>query len=501
MAEAEDPKPVREPSLTRNTISSLGMLIALIALANLIFLIIVDSTAAHSNPYLGILAWLVAPGILCFGIAVFLLGIVLERRRRRRVAPGEVPQFPRIDFNVGRTRTIVSIVAILAVVFLTASVIGSYHVYEYTDSDAFCGTLCHSVMAPEYTAYKLSPHARVGCVNCHVGAGATWYVKSKLSGAYQVYSVLFKKYPRPIPTPVHNLRPAQETCEQCHWPEKFWGAQLKVFDHYQYDETNTPKQVKLLIKTGGGTLTSGFSAGIHSHMNIANEITYVSTDDHRQQIPWVRMRDRKTGQVTEFRLEGSKITDAQIAAGPKRVMDCVDCHNRPSHIYTSPDRSVDRAIAAGKLDPTLPFLKQQAVTLLAKDYKTTDEAKKAIANDLPAYYQKQYAALYVQKRGSVDNAVTTLQEVFASTRFPEMRVDWRTHPSNIGHMETLGCFRCHDDQHVSKDGRRISKDCNICHTLLPETGAAATAQFQHPVDLGDLRAVNCADCHTGNSMQ
>ncbi len=500
MAEAAERKQAPgHVSLIRNTISSIGFLITLIALGNLVFLIIIDQTSTHANPYLGILAWLVAPGILFFGILVILIGMLRERRRRRSVAPGEIPQFPRIDFNVARTRTIVTVVSVVAIVFLTASVVGSYHVYEYTDSDAFCGTLCHSVMAPEYTAYKVSPHARVGCVNCHVGTGPTWYVRSKLSGAYQVYSVLFHKYPRPIPTPVHNLRPARETCEQCHWPEKFWGTQLEVFDHYQYDEANTPKQVRMLIKTGGGTLTSGFTAGIHSHMNIANEVTYFATDEHRQTIPWVRVHDRKTNQVTEYRLEGSKVTDAQVAAGVKHLMDCVDCHNRPTHFYPSPDRSVDRAISAGKLDPALPYLKQQAVTILAKDYKSAGEAKKAIANDLPAYYQKQYPALYVQKRGSVDNAVSTLQEIFASTRFPEMRVDWRTHPSNIGHMETPGCFRCHDDQHVSKDGRRISKDCNVCHTLLDNN--QTNAQFVHPVDLGDLRSVNCAGCHTGNSMQ
>src|SRR5918911_3183043 len=209
-------------SLARNLISEAGLLIAIIALANIIFLVYIDITSAE-NPYLGILTYVIVPSILAFGILVFVFGVV----------------------------------------FLLISVLGSYRAYHYTDSDQFCGATCHTPMTPEYTAYKLSPHARVGCVGCHVGPGASWYVRSKLSGAYQLYAVVTNKFPRPIPTPVKNLRPAQQTCEQCHWPEKFWGAQLKVFNHFAYDETSTPRQAQLLIKTGGGSVSSGMVAGIH----------------------------------------------------------------------------------------------------------------------------------------------------------------------------------------------------------------------------------------------
>ena len=484
-------------SLTRNLISEAGIVIALVALTNTAFLIYVDSTQRHSNPYMGILAWIIAPAIFCFSLAVFILGLLLERRRRRRLAPEIVPEYPTLDLNVGRTRLIVGATTVGIILFVTVSVVGSYQAYHYTDTDSFCGTLCHQVMKPEYTAYKLSPHSRVGCVGCHVGPGATWYVRAKLSGAYQVYATLSNTYPRPIPSPVENLRPAQETCEQCHWPEKFWGETLKTFQHFGYDETNTPQTVNMLIKTGGGSPAAGERAGIHWHMNIANEVTYVATDEHRQVIPWVRIKDRQ-GHVTEYKAQDSKLTEAQIASAPKRRMDCVDCHNRPTHIYVSPDRAVDAAIAAGRIDRNLPYIKQQAVAALTKDYATTQAALAGMSHDVPEYYRKTYATLYAANRPAIDHAVMSMQQIFSSTRFPEMHVDWRTHPNNIGHFMSAGCFRCHDDQHVSKDGKKISKDCTICHEML--TGTKTAAEFQHPVDLGDLRNVNCADCHTGSGM-
>ena len=492
------PDEPKQPGLSRNLISQAGVAIAVVALANLVFLIYLDATQTHANPYLGILTWIIAPAILIAGLALFIGGMLVERRKRGRAGAAEIPVYPRIDLNDRHTRRIATFASIGGLVFVTMSVVGSYQVYHYTESDAFCGTLCHQVMSPEYTAYKLSPHARVGCVGCHIGQGATWFVRSKLSGSYQVYAVLTNKYPRPIPTPVASLRPARETCEQCHWPEKFFGAQLKTFDHFGYDETNTPHQVRMLIKTGGGNPAAGPATGIHWHMNIANEVTYIATDEHRQQIPWVRIRNRKTGETTEYMSEAAKLTDAQLATLPRRTVDCVDCHNRPSHIYMSPDRAVDRALLVGHIDKTLPYVKQQAVMVLAKDYNSTPQAERAIASEFPVYYQKTYPAIYGSKKPQIDQAVAALRSIFASTRFPEMKVDWRTHPDNVGHLMSSGCFRCHDDQHVSKDGKKISKECSICHTVLTEN--QANAQFEHPVDLGDLRAVNCADCHTGGGM-
>src|SRR6266542_6861237 len=268
-AEAAVRKP---PTLFRNYISLMGAAIATASLVSV---------------------------VLLFGLAVVLLGMFLERRRRRRLAPSEVAAYPKLDLNDPRARRAFLTFLFLMFIFISASAFGSYQAYEFSDSVSFCGQTCHTVMKPEFVAYRAGAHARVRCVDCHVGPGAGWYVRSKISGAYQMYSVTFNKYPRPITTPVHNLRPAPETCEQCHWPEKFFGAQLKVFNHYGYDEQNTLRQRRLLINVGGGSPTTGLVTGIHWHMNIANEITYVSTDDHRQVIPWVQIKDRQ-GNVTQY---------------------------------------------------------------------------------------------------------------------------------------------------------------------------------------------------------
>jgi hypothetical protein len=319
-----------------------------------------------------------------------------------------------------------------------------------------------------------------------------------------VYATLFKKYPKPIKTPIHNLRPARETCEQCHWPEKFFGAQLKVFNHYGYDETNTLRQIRLLINTGGGSPMAGPVAGIHWHMNIANEITYVSTDDQRQVIPWVRAKDMN-GNVIEYRAEGAQITPEEVAAAPKRQITCVDCHNRPSHIYVPPDRSVNEALSAGRLDVSLPYLKQQAVALLAKPYATTEEAVAAIATGLDQFYRSNYPAVHAGKGDSIRAAVAEVQRIFRTFHFPGMKVDWQTHPDNIGHFYAQGCFRCHDGKHRSRDGKVIRSECTICHTTLEQTEAGRVIDlkggpFRHPVDLGDMTGTNCADCHSGKGL-
>ena len=364
------------PGLMRNYISLAGVALSLASLTSILLFIFIElSSDSHSNPYLGILAYIILPAFLILGLLLIVAGLLRERRRRRRLAPDEIAAYPAIDLNDPRHRRRLVAIVIGGVVFIALSLVGSYRAYEYSESVAFCGQLCHEVMHPEFIAYQASPHARVRCVECHVGSGADWYVRSKLSGAYQLYSVTFNKYPKPIPTPVHNLRPAQETCEQCHWPEKFFGVQLKTFNRYGYDENNTLRTTRMLISTGGGSDAAGLVMGIHWHMNIANEITYISSDDQRQRIPWVRLKD-KAGNVTEYALAGAEPSSEEIAAAPKRRMDCVDCHNRPSHIYQPPDRAVNEAFLAGRLDPGLPYLKRQAVEVLSKTYELNRRSDK-----------------------------------------------------------------------------------------------------------------------------
>jgi nitrate/TMAO reductase-like tetraheme cytochrome c subunit len=490
-------------SLIRNPVSLIGAALTATSLATIVFLFFVNFVSVRPSPYIGVLGFMVAPAFLILGLLLIPVGMLLERRRRRKGKPGVIPRFPRMDLNVPAQRSAFAFFVSFAFLFVLMSAVGSYRAYEFTDSVQFCGQLCHTVMQPEYTTYLQSPHARVACVQCHVGPGAGWYARSKLSGSYQVYAVIFHKYPQPIPTPVANLRPAQQTCEQCHWPRKFYGAQLKVFYHYGDDEKNTPRQIRMLINTGGAQSNTGFPSGIHWHMNIENRITYIATDAQHQVIPWVQSRDMQ-GKSTVYAAKGSSLTPKQIETATKHLMDCIDCHDRPSHIFTPPDRSVDDSLLAGRIDRSLPFIKQQGVLELAKSYATTDEALRGIATDIQQFYSAKYPDVYASRRTSIQAAIADLQHIYQSTIFPYMKVDWRTHPNNIGHFYTPGCFRCHDGQHVSSDGKVIPKDCNTCHTVQAqlESGTPLIRHeegipFVHPVDIGDLTQVTCSDCHTG----
>jgi nitrate/TMAO reductase-like tetraheme cytochrome c subunit len=503
VGDEEPTKKRKRPSLFRNMISLGGIAIVISSFAGIVFLFFAEMMGSRDKPYLGIFAYIIFPAIMMFGLMTMFAGAILERRKRRKMKPDEIGAYPVIDLNDPRRRRSLFTFMGVTLLFLMVSAFGSYRAYEYTDSVAFCGQLCHSVMNPEFVAYQTSPHARVVCVDCHVGSGAGWYVKSKLSGAYQVYSVLFKKYPRPIQSPVHDLRPAQDTCEQCHWPAKFFGAQLKTFNRYGYDEKNTPKQIRMLINTGGGSSVTGQVAGIHWHMNLANEITYVASDDHLQTIPWVQMKDRD-GNVTEFTAKDTKLTPEAIEQATKRKIDCISCHNRPAHVYVPPDRAVNEGFVSGRLDVMLPFLKQQAVAVLSKSYETTPEAVETIAATLDEYYRTNYPSLYASRRDAVKSAITEVQRIFQTCFFPEMKVDWQTHPDNIGHYYYQGCFRCHDGQHVSKTGKIIRNDCNICHTVLDqvENGVSVPVKnggFNHPLDM-DVSQNKCTDCHTGKGI-
>jgi nitrate/TMAO reductase-like tetraheme cytochrome c subunit len=489
------------PSLLQNWISLFGMIVAGCSFFAVLCLIIIDFYQSSGNPYMGILTYVVTPSFLVMGLTLIAVGGFLEWRRRHRLAPGEVPRHPRIDFNLPKHRRNFVIIMSITFVFLMFTAFGSYQTYHFTESVTFCGTTCHTVMKPEHTAYQKSPHARVTCTQCHIGSGAGWFVKAKLSGAYQVYSVLADKFPRPIPTPVHNLRPAQDTCEQCHWPQKFSGGLVKVRRHFMSDETNTPWTISLLMKVGGGDPKRGEVEGIHWHVSGGNKIDYIS-DESRQKIPWVRVTG-SDGKVTVYEAKGEKLTPDQIAGSAKRVMDCIDCHNRPSHIYHSPDDAVNAALAGGLIDRTLPLIKKNAVAALVQEVATEAEAMKKISAKLKDDYSKH------PDQTKVASAIAAVQGIFRENFFPEMKVNWKAYPSHVGHHEWPGCFRCHDGEHVSPAGGKISADCNSCHTILaqgagtePKAISPQGLEFVHPGEaVGDAwKESKCSDCHNGGPM-
>jgi hypothetical protein len=497
MSEEPTPGP-GAPGLIQNYISYVGLVIMFTSLACILLLFVIDLTQSTENPYFGIVTYILLPGALIFGLTIVVVGMIHERRRRRLSPESRLGTYPKIDFNEPRQRRVAGVLVGATCLFVSMSAFGSYKAYQYTESVAFCGQACHTVMKPEFVAFQVSPHAKTRCVDCHVGSGAQWYARSKLAGTRQLIALITGDYSRPVPTPVHNLRPADQTCGHCHWAEKFHGAKLKTFNHYAYDEQNSLRQVRMLISVGGGSPETGLVSGIHWHMNTANEITFISTDEQRQVVPWIRVKDRQ-GNVTEYYDRLRPLASHEIERATKRRMDCVDCHNRPAHVYLPPDVAVDQAFAAGRLDPSLPYLKRQSIAALTKQYNTTDEAVNSIASHLDQFYRSNYPEVYSGKNSSVKSAIGEMQRIFKTYFFPEMKTDWQAHPNNIGHFYFNGCFRCHDGEHVSNTGKVIRNDCNLCHTVLADSAnprpTVKTESFQHPVDLGALADRKCESCH------
>lgn len=414
----------------------------------------------EGGPYIGIFAFLILPAFFVLGLLLIPLGAALQRRRERIAAASgvSIPKLPIFDLNSRRVRRFLIGFAGLTAVNLVVLSIAGYHGLELMDSPQFCGS-CHSVMAPEFTAYERSPHSRVRCVQCHIGPGASWFVKSKLSGMWQVVSVALDLYPRPIPTPIHNLRPARDTCEQCHWPAKFVGDRLKVKTHYSEDENSTETKTVVLLHVGGGTKPD--SPGIHWHVNPGVQIRYLA-DEKREKIGRIEAK-LPNGEVRTYE---SKENDG--VAKVWREMDCVDCHNRPTHIFRPPDAEVDDSIFAGRIARDLPFIRREAVKALTAEYPSHDAAREGLREALRAFYAKEYPEIATARAADIDAAAAELGAIYTRNVWPQMAIKWGTYPSHLGHDATDGCFRCHNDEHSTSDGRTLSQDCSLCHTILAD---------------------------------
>ena len=489
------------PPAFYNLRTLIGAAIASVSFGLVLFLTVLDLFEGEQKPYIGILTFIILPIFIILGLVLVFYGTWREHKRKKQGLPHDL-MLPRVDLNDPRQRNVFFWFSFCALLLLIFSAFGSFKAYEYTDSDKFCGTMCHTVMSPEYTAYEFSPHARVGCVKCHIGPGAGWFVRAKLSGAYQVYATLFNKFPKPIPTPIENLRPAQETCEQCHWPKHFYSEKMLKNTYFLSDEKNTRWMLDLIIKIGGGNIEAGPTSGIHWHMNIANELTYIATDSQRQNIPWIRSKN-PDGKIVIYQSTENSLTDEQIRTMKTRRMDCIDCHNRPTHIYHPPARSINHVMSLGWIDPSLPNVKSVSLKALEASYSTKQVGLDSIKLAIEEYYQTNYPELAKTKQDTIAKAVAEVQKIYSRNYFPEMHVSWKKFPDNIGHMYYPGCFRCHDGKHVSGDGKVLSRDCNVCHTILAQQFekeglrmSLTGVDYKHPVDIGNAwKEMNCSDCH------
>jgi nitrate/TMAO reductase-like tetraheme cytochrome c subunit len=347
-------------------------------------------------------------------------------------------------------------------------------------------------MSPEFTTYQRGAHARVDCVECHVGSGATAFIKAKINGTHQLIAYTITDYKRPIATPVKNLRPARETCERCHWPEKFNGNVDMNFEHFLSDKKNTAVNVRLLLRVNDGRPGSPL-AGIHWHVSPDSTVEYYAIDEKRQDIAWMRVSSKKDGSSKVYRNEEFK---GEPPPDLSRVMDCMDCHNRPAHSFPTANESVERAMAAGAISTTLPNIKRTAVqAMLQKDIAGAAEAPGKIEEFLRAKYKDA---------ADLPATIAAVQEIYRKTIFPERKADWRVYPNNIGHKDWPGCFRCHDDKHKTAEGQTVrATDCKSCHVILSQSKGVEAAtlsadglEFKHPSGDPDPD-LTCSDCHNG----
>ncbi len=447
-------------SITRSVISLTGTAISVASLVLMLSLFVLEQFGFEGGPYLGILTYLILPMIFVVGLVLIPIGAVLWRRKINRMPGGEgTPLMPVFDLNVPKTRNWLLIflgATMFNVVILSTA---TYKGLEVMESVEFCGMACHSVMEPEHTAHQRSAHSRVKCAGCHIGPGADWFVKSKLDGAWQLVAVALDLYPRPIPTPLHDLRPARDTCEQCHWPTKFVGDKLSVRKTYKDDEVNTELTTALLLRVGGAEGTG--STGIHWHVDPNVEIRYRS-DETREEIYEVEFNN-EDGEVIVF-----SDRKAPEDGGMWRTMDCVDCHNRPSHIYQPPGKEIDRAISTGQIDRNLPFVKREGLRIIDAEYESHEVARSTINEELTRYYADNYPELAVEDKDAIAAAANTLGDIYSVNVFPQMKVWWDTYPNHIGHEQSDGCFRCHNKRMRTPDRVELEHECDTCHVLLAE---------------------------------
>jgi nitrate/TMAO reductase-like tetraheme cytochrome c subunit len=426
------------------------------------------------------------------------LAVQAKERTSTNRPKGQHKRFRRwssltVDLTCPRHRNLLILVMLLLGAVGTVALYGGYRVFQYTESAEFCGTTCHA-MNSEFARFRVSPHANVECAHCHVGAGLPYFVRSKIDGLRSLYYVVSNTYERPIQSPVHNLRPARETCEECHTPNSFADNIIKTVVRYDKDEANTPIQSTLILKMGGQREGTGGSEGIHWH--VSNPVYYIAADEQRQVILWIGA-EQQDGSLRQFysrdllTMAQTSFVDEARARGEVRRMDCIDCHNRSAHLIPPPDQMVDSAIQEGLISRDLPYIRVKAVEVLSPTY-TSEAAAYAAIDGIAEFYRNGYPEVYGGRQTELADALDQLRAIYEATNFPDMKLNWQTNPDNETHSPFLGCFRCHDGKHVEVDsaGNEVgtaSVECNLCHTV-PIVGRGADLLVEAPVIVGSAPA-------------
>ena len=439
--------------LTSNWISMLGA--ALVTLAGFSWLVALPlniSGRGVGNPYIGLLLFIAIPIVFLAGLVLIPIGIALARRKVKE-------NLNEVEDRRTAWRRVGIFFGVMTIANVVIASQFSYRAVRQMDTVQFCGATCH-VMKPEFTAHAaLPPHQAVACAECHIAPGATGWLKAKMNGTSQLMAVAFNSFPRPIESAMESnkLVSSAETCEQCHARQKPISPRLHVIPSYRDDETNTRTTTVLLMHIGGGGL-----GGIHgAHLGSAVRIRYAAADKKRQTIPWVELTNTQTG-VTQCYLASGSTSDS-VRSLPVYEMQCVDCHNRASHSFELPDRAVNQAMAVGRIAASLPFVKKESLELLKAGYANSDQAAEKIPSALSAFYLLKYPDVAAKQGAAIQATGQTLTAIYQRNVFPDLKVTWGTYPNNLGHTDDPGCFRCHDESHLTADKKTITQDCSACH--------------------------------------
>lgn len=456
-------------SMWRTPLGLIGVATTTISIVLMLIGLALDMLGLVENPYFAALCYMILPGFMVMGLLIIPLACYVNQKRWMKDSLGAHLDDKSLCIDLSNPRHKKYMVGFLALTVLNVAILTiiGYEAYHFTESPYFCGRLCHKVMAPEYTAYKRSSHAKVKCVECHIGPGASWFVKAKISGLRQVVAVFTDNFSRPIPAPVHHLRPARDTCEECHWPEKFHGKKLKEFYSFSNRDQETPEVQKIALHIGGHNPVTDKFEGIHWHVSNNVKVEYQSLDDKRTKIGTVKV-SLPDGVTEEYHIDyGDEEAEAAGEEIEWRTMDCIDCHNRPTHIYDRLEERVDFGLLSHRIEPSLPGIREDSITVLKADYTSRDQAEEQMIKNLIELQAKRHGKAYVDKNNELlVKAGQFLLETYMNNVWPAMNITWGTYKQHIGHQdadEGFGCWRCHDDEHQTSVGKVIPQDCDLCH--------------------------------------
>ena len=450
-------------SISINLVSRIGVIITSSSFVTFIIMVIALQLGFVTNAYVGLLIYLAIPSLFILGLILIPIGWKLQKSRVHKQT-GELleEQFPSEDLVSGvfgsRLLIKVAFFTLLNVLFIALI---SLEAFEYMDQPVFCGTACHDVMGPEWAVYQQSPHARIKCVDCHVGEKTEDVFFAKFNGVRQMYLQSINSYSRPIPTPVHTMIPARDTCEKCHWSDKFYGTKVKDFVTYDTDEESTPYYTSIALNIETASPTG--REGIHWHISVENEVRYATVDDKNLTMIYV---DARMDDGSFNRFTNPDFSENVDLSGALRTLDCIGCHNRPAHIFLDAETAVNNKLEQNVINTSLPYIKREALASITLDYPDKQTALTGIEDHITTFYRENYPEIAVSMGPAINEAVLALQEMYGLYIHHDMNITWGTYPNFIGHKNDSGCMRCHNDMLEDESGNTITGDCELCHSIL-----------------------------------